>query len=138
MSYRRNKQFLLASQRYYKSGHGRKSCDPCDCSYSFHKPEKCDPSHCADDCNTDKCSDPCAPSKKESCECDVCKNNNKPKTITDVLCSLINEQVDVTVPFGVVTGTLLDVKRDYIVVLDDNGDQILVRTGKIESVSPVT
>jgi len=38
----------------------------------------------------------------------------------------------------VITGFLLDVKRDYVVILEDNGDQVLVRTAKIESVSPIT
>lgn len=123
MSYRRNKQFLLASQKCYNTGHEKKEYDPCHCTDTCHKTEQCDS---------------CSHSTEESCKCDVCKHRNTPKTITDVLCSLINEQIEVTTPFGMVTGTLLDVERDYIVLLEDNGDQVFVRTEKIESVSPVT
>src|SRR5690625_2520442 len=68
----------------------------------------------------------------------VCKERNQPQSITDILCNIISEQLEVTTPFGVLTGILLDVKNDYIIVLEDNGDQVLVRTGEIESVSPLT
>lgn len=112
MSYRKNKGFLQASERYYNSGYGKKHCDS---------------EYCTDGCDGEKCG-----------ERDVCKDRNTLQTIIDVLCSLINDQVDITTPFGVITGTLLDVKRDYIVVLEDSGDQVLVRTSKIESVSPMT
>ncbi len=60
-----------------------------------------------------------------------------PTTIRDVLFDLVNEQVQVTTPFGVVTGTLLSVKTDYIVVIDTSGDQVLVRIDKIEFISEV-
>jgi len=119
MSYNRNKQFLLASDRCFNSP---KKFDPCDCTDTGNKEQCC----------------MCKPPLGESCKCDVCPKNNTPKTIVEVLCSLINEQVDVTTPFGVITGTLLAVKCDYIVILEDTGAQVLVRTNKIESVSPIT
>jgi len=56
-------------------------------------------------------------------------------TINDVLRDLVNEQIEVTTPFGPVTGTLLAVRDDYIVIVDLNGNQVLVRTDQIELVS---
>ena len=58
-----------------------------------------------------------------------------PTTFREVLLSLVNEQVQVTTPFGVVTGTLLAVKSDYIVMIDDSGDQVLIHIDKIELIS---
>lgn len=110
MSYRRNEQFLLASKKYYRTCRGANTCSPCGS-------------------NRDKCGD--------SYNNSVCEENG-PKTIIDILCTLINERLQVTTPFGVITGTLLDVKKDYIVILEDTGAQVLVRTAKIESVSPIT
>lgn len=60
---------------------------------------------------------------------------SSPTTIREVLLSLVNEQVQITTPFGAVTGTLLLVKNDYIVVIEATGDQALVRIDKIELVS---
>ncbi|QDP39287.1 DUF2642 domain-containing protein [Radiobacillus deserti] len=58
-----------------------------------------------------------------------------PTTLRQVLLSLLNEQVEVTTPFGTVTGTLLAVRDDYIVIIESTGDQVLVRIEKIEFVS---
>lgn len=123
MTYRRNKQFLLACDRYYNDCHSPKQYDPCDDTGT---------------CNCEKCCVPCEQPVTEPHQCDVCPQRNTPETIIDVLCTLINEQVDVITPFGVITGTLLEVKSDYIVILEDTGAQVLVRTDKIESVSPIT
>ncbi|HLQ71570.1 MAG TPA: DUF2642 domain-containing protein [Bacillota bacterium] len=108
--YKRNEQFLIASRKNYVCSSGAKYRNPCVYKHS---------------CNN-------------KCEYDVCPDRNTPKTIIDVLCSMINEQIQVTTPFGVITGTLLDVKQNYIVILEDTGAQVLVRTAKIESVSPIT
>lgn len=62
-------------------------------------------------------------------------NTNTPQTLRDVLMNLVNEQVEITTPFGIVSGTLLAVKSDYIVVIENTGDQALVRIEKIELVS---
>lgn len=58
-----------------------------------------------------------------------------PKTLRDVLLGLVNEQVQITTPFDVVTGTLLLVKNDYVVIIENAGDQVLIRIDKIELVS---
>ncbi|MBY7142198.1 DUF2642 domain-containing protein [Virgibacillus sp. NKC19-3] len=58
-----------------------------------------------------------------------------PTTIREVLLNLTNEQVEVFVPFGTVTGTLLTVKDDYIVIVEASGAQVLVRIDNIELVS---
>ncbi len=58
-----------------------------------------------------------------------------PDTLTDVLQRLRNEQVEITTPFGTVTGTLLVVESDYVVVVEASGAQVLVRIEKIELVS---
>src|SRR5699024_3695134 len=60
---------------------------------------------------------------------------NTPSTIRDVLMNAINEQVQLTTPFDTLTGTLIAVKNDYVVLVENNGDQTLVRIDKIEFVS---
>lgn len=57
-----------------------------------------------------------------------------PTTMRELLMTLINEQVEVTTPFGTVSGLLLAVKDDYIVIIE-NGSQVLVRIEAIELVS---
>lgn len=58
-----------------------------------------------------------------------------PTTFREVLLDLVNEQVQVTTPFGAVTGTLIMVKNDYIVIIEASLDQVLVRIDKIELIS---
>ncbi|MDL4839756.1 DUF2642 domain-containing protein [Aquibacillus rhizosphaerae] len=58
-----------------------------------------------------------------------------PTTLREVLLSLVNEQVQITTPFGTITGTLLLVRNDYIAIIENTGDQTLVRMDKIEFVS---
>lgn len=60
---------------------------------------------------------------------------NTPTTIREVLLNLVNEQVEVSVPFGTVAGTLLVVRDDYIVIVEASGAQVLVRIENIELVS---
>lgn len=60
---------------------------------------------------------------------------NTPTTLRELLLSLVNEQVEVTTPFGVVTGTLIAVRDDYIVLIENTGDQVLVQIDNIELVS---
>lgn len=57
-----------------------------------------------------------------------------PTTMRELLFTLVNEQVQVTVPFGTVSGLLLTVRDDYIVVIEA-GSQVLIRIDKIEFVS---
>ncbi|MCC2251359.1 MAG: DUF2642 domain-containing protein [Bacillota bacterium] len=58
-----------------------------------------------------------------------------PSTIKEVLLDLINEQVQITTAFGMVTGTVNQVKDDYTVIIEGSGDQVLVRLYKIEFIS---
>lgn len=57
-----------------------------------------------------------------------------PTTLRELLLSLVNEQVEVTTPIGAVSGLLLMVRDDYIVLIED-GSQVLIRIEKIELVS---
>ncbi|MBP1968458.1 secreted protein with Ig-like and vWFA domain [Virgibacillus natechei] len=58
-----------------------------------------------------------------------------PTTMRDVLLNLVNEQVEVTTPFGGVTGTLIAVRNDYIALVEATGAQTLVRMENIELVN---
>ena len=58
-----------------------------------------------------------------------------PTTLREVLLSLVNEQVQITTPFGAVTGTILSVNQDYVVLFENSGDQVLIRIDKIEFIS---
>ncbi|MGY0694398.1 DUF2642 domain-containing protein [Virgibacillus sp. FSP13] len=60
-----------------------------------------------------------------------------PNTLRDVLLDLVNETVQVTTPFGMVTGTLIAVRDDYIAIIESSGDQVLVRMEKVEFVSEI-
>ena len=80
--YRRNERFLLACEQDYKICKDVKQYEPCEYQHTSNKQTCCD-----------------------SCDFDICKQKNIPKTITDVLCNLINEQIQITTPFGIVTGT---------------------------------
>ncbi|SDI86575.1 DUF2642 domain-containing protein [Natribacillus halophilus] len=60
---------------------------------------------------------------------------DQPNTLRDLLCTLVGNQVQVTTPFGEVAGTLIAVRDDYIVMVDDTGTQVLVRIDVIEAVS---
>ncbi|WP_059103230.1 DUF2642 domain-containing protein [Shouchella shacheensis] len=55
--------------------------------------------------------------------------------LRDLLETLVAQQIEVTTPFGVVSGTLVLVQNDFIVMVDDTGTQVLVRLAKIESVN---
>lgn len=59
---------------------------------------------------------------------------NVPTTMRELLMTLVNEQVEVTTPFETVSGLLLAVKDDYIVLVE-SGSQVLVRIEAIELVS---
>ena len=59
---------------------------------------------------------------------------SEPETILDVLRNLRNEQVELTTPFGTVTGTLIFVGNDFVVLAEADGNRVLVRVYKIELV----
>ncbi|WP_080873930.1 DUF2642 domain-containing protein [Oceanobacillus timonensis] len=58
-----------------------------------------------------------------------------PTSIREVLQGLVNEQVQVTTPFDTISGTLLTVQDDYVVIIEASGAQVLVQIDKIEFVS---
>ena len=58
-----------------------------------------------------------------------------PTTLQEVLLSMVNEQVQITTPFGAVTGTILSVNQDYVILFENSGDQVLIRIDKIEFIS---
>lgn len=57
-----------------------------------------------------------------------------PTSLRELLLTLVNEQVQITTPFGAVSGLLLFVGDDYVAVVED-GSQILIRISQIELVS---
>lgn len=57
-----------------------------------------------------------------------------PITKRELLSSLIGKQIEVSTPFGFLSGTLLASKKDYIVLIDETDAQVLVRIKKIETV----
>ncbi|WP_405096837.1 DUF2642 domain-containing protein [Oceanobacillus sp. FSL H7-0719] len=59
-----------------------------------------------------------------------------PGTLRELLLTLVNEQVQVTTPFGEVSGLLLAVRDDFIALVDA-GSQVLIRIDKIELVSEI-
>ncbi|GAB4075118.1 hypothetical protein GCM10028778_26210 [Barrientosiimonas marina] len=60
---------------------------------------------------------------------------SSPQTMRDVLLNLQNDQVEITTPFGPVTGTLIAVKDNYAVLVESDGSLNLVPIDKIEQVS---
>ncbi|HLS09557.1 DUF2642 domain-containing protein [Lentibacillus sp.] len=58
-----------------------------------------------------------------------------PETLRDVLLELQNEQVTITTAFGPVTGTVISVQNDYVVLVETGGAQVLVPMESIELVS---
>ncbi len=71
---------------------------------------------------------------KPSCPTPPSPGPITPETLRELLLTLVNEQVQVTTPFGEVSGLLLAVRNDYIVIIEA-GSQVLVRIDKIELVS---
>ncbi|GAA0489755.1 hypothetical protein GCM10008986_14550 [Salinibacillus aidingensis] len=61
--------------------------------------------------------------------------NGTSTTLRDVLSDLTNEQVEVTTSFGPVTGTLIAVQSNYVVILETTGDTVLVPFEQIQFVS---
>ncbi|TQS70972.1 DUF2642 domain-containing protein [Ornithinibacillus gellani] len=88
----------------------------------------------SDRCGSRYNNDSCDKRRPPSLECPP----NSPTTIREILCNLTGEQIQVTTPFGPVTGTLIAVKRDYIVMIDETtGEQVHVRIEKIALVNPL-
>ncbi|SRR5690606_15559050 len=58
-----------------------------------------------------------------------------PSSMRELFTSLLQERVEITVPFGILTGTVISVQNDYVVLISDTGEQELVRYENIESVN---
>ncbi|MGN7284271.1 hypothetical protein ACTHP3_04880 [Shouchella rhizosphaerae] len=65
----------------------------------------------------------------------LAKRKNGTAAIRDVLLGLVGMPVQVTTPFSVLTGTLLSVQTDYIVLIEDTGSQVHIRLDEIEAAS---
>ncbi|TFJ91330.1 DUF2642 domain-containing protein [Lentibacillus salicampi] len=56
-----------------------------------------------------------------------------PGTIRDVLLTMVNERLQVTTTSGVITGTLISVQGNYIVIIEADGSQVLVPINEIDT-----
>ncbi|MBB6448587.1 hypothetical protein HNR44_000536 [Geomicrobium halophilum] len=56
-------------------------------------------------------------------------------SLEELLRSLVTEQVQIATAFGVIEGTLLAVRADYAVLVDNTGSQVLVPLEQIETVT---
>lgn len=61
-------------------------------------------------------------------------NPNSPSSLRALLESLLNEQIQVTTPFDTISGTLIAVKSNYIVIVEGSGNLVFVVIENIESV----
>ncbi|GIO21494.1 DUF2642 domain-containing protein [Oceanobacillus sp. J11TS1] len=61
-------------------------------------------------------------------------NPGNPTKMREILQGLVNKPVQVTTPFDTISGTLLGVLEDYIVIIEETGSQVLVALDKIEFV----
>lgn len=64
--------------------------------------------------------------------------SNTPTNLRELLNSLLNRTVEVTVPFQTLTGTLIAVRSDYIALVEADGTLVEVPINKIEAVQEVT
>ncbi|WP_164670856.1 DUF2642 domain-containing protein [Virgibacillus doumboii] len=60
---------------------------------------------------------------------------DEPTTLRELLFELRNEQVQVNTPAGPVSGTLIAVRENYIVLVEDDGSQVFVPVDSIEVIS---
>lgn len=61
--------------------------------------------------------------------------SRNPRSIRQVLLQFLNQPVTIVTPFDTVSGTLIAVKLDYVVLVNGAGNLILVPINKVESVS---
>jgi len=66
---------------------------------------------------------------------DVPTAPTEPTTMSDLLASLVNENVQVTTPFNTLTGTVIAVEDDYIALVGTDGEVFLVVIDNIQAVS---
>jgi hypothetical protein len=51
------------------------------------------------------------------------------------LLTLLNEQVQISTPFDTLTGTLMAVQNDYVVLVESTGSLVFVAISQIETVT---
>ena len=61
--------------------------------------------------------------------------SSNPTTAARLLNSLMNETISVTVPFQTITGTLIAIRSDYIVLVESDGSIVEIPIENIEFVS---
>lgn len=57
------------------------------------------------------------------------------QTLRAFLTNLINEQVTISTPLEPITGTLIAVQRDYVVVVESDGSLVLIPLSQIQTVT---
>ncbi|MEF2291316.1 MULTISPECIES: DUF2642 domain-containing protein [Virgibacillus] len=60
-----------------------------------------------------------------------------PSTVREALLELLSQDVQITTNFGMITGTVSQVKDDYTVITEVTNAQVLVPIDKIELLSEV-
>ncbi|SHH10873.1 DUF2642 domain-containing protein [Virgibacillus chiguensis] len=58
-----------------------------------------------------------------------------PSTVREALLELLNQNVQLTTNFGMITGTVSQVKNDYTVITEDTNAQVLVPIYNVELLS---
>lgn len=58
-----------------------------------------------------------------------------PTTLREYLLTLLNEQVQISTPFDTLTGTLMAVQNDYVVLVESTGSLVFVTISQIETVT---
>ncbi|WP_019152585.1 DUF2642 domain-containing protein [Robertmurraya massiliosenegalensis] len=57
------------------------------------------------------------------------------QTLRAFLTNLLNEQVTISTPLEPITGTLIAVQRDYVVVVESDGSLVLIPLSQIQTVT---
>ncbi|MFE3893012.1 DUF2642 domain-containing protein [Priestia sp. YIM B13446] len=58
-----------------------------------------------------------------------------PTNLPEYLLTLLNEQVQISTPFDTLTGTLMAVQNDYVVLVESTGSLVFVAISQIETVT---
>lgn len=61
--------------------------------------------------------------------------SNNRQTLRAFLTNLLNEQVTMSTPLEPITGTLIAVQRDYVVVVESDGSLVLIPLSQIQTVT---
>ncbi|GAK12139.1 hypothetical protein [Geomicrobium sp. JCM 19039] len=61
----------------------------------------------------------------------------RPQTLKGLLYKKVGKQVQVFTPFGVVSGTVVAVRGDYVVQIDADDREVLTNLWKIEMINEI-